>query len=62
MADIGPQLVTFDPVHAKADHHAVVQFGAAATDAKRQARDRLAVGAGEAAHGTLADALAQSVR
>ena len=33
VADIGPQLVAFDPVDAKADHHAVVQFGAAAPDA-----------------------------
>ena len=46
-------------MHVKPDHHAVVQFGAAAADVEREPRDRLAVGVGEAAHGALADAFTE---
>ncbi|MGC1780578.1 MAG: hypothetical protein WBB34_21795 [Xanthobacteraceae bacterium] len=59
MADIGPELVAFDPVDVKPDHHPIVQFGAPGADGERQPGDRLAVGAGEAAHGALADALTE---
>jgi P63C domain-containing protein len=41
VADLGPQLVALDPLHAEPDHHAVVQLGAAPTDAERQPGDRL---------------------
>jgi hypothetical protein len=59
VADVGPQFVTFDTVHVHADHHPVVQFGAAIADRQRQAGNGLAVGSGQAAHSTLADAFAQ---
>ena len=58
-ADEAPEFVQFQPVGPNADHHAVMQFGTAATDAKRQPGDRLAVGAGEARDGALADAFTQ---
>ena len=59
MADIGPQLVAFDPVRANADHHAVVQFGAATTDLKGELADRLAIDAGNAGNGADAEAFGQ---
>ena len=59
MAHIGPQLVALDPVDVKADHHAVVQFCAAAADRHRQPGDRLAICLGKAADGALADALTE---
>ena len=43
----------------KADHHTVVQLSAAFADGQREARDGLAVGTREAAHGALADALTE---
>ena len=46
-------------MHAKPDHHAVVQFGSTAADGERQPGDRLAVGIGEAANGALADAFTE---
>jgi hypothetical protein len=39
VANVGPQLIAFDPMHAKPDHHAVVQFG-------KTTSNRLAVGIG----------------
>ena len=51
LADVGPQLVQFDPADADADHHAVVQLGAAAADREREASHGLAVDAGEARDG-----------
>jgi len=59
VADEGPKLVALDPVDSQADHHSVVQLGAASPDAKRQAGDGLAVGAGEAGDSALADAFTQ---
>ena len=59
VADIGPQLVALDPVDVKADHHAVVQFYAAAADASAKAGNGLAISASEAADGALADALTE---
>jgi hypothetical protein len=56
VADIGPQLIAFDPLNAKPDHHAAVQFCAATPDAKRKARDRLAIGISQTRNGALADA------
>jgi hypothetical protein len=32
VADIEPQLVAFDPIHAKPVHHAVVQFAGTSPD------------------------------
>ena len=51
VADVAPQLVAFDPVHAKADHHTVVQFGATATDSQARGADGLAVDAGDTRDG-----------
>jgi hypothetical protein len=59
VADIGPQLVAFDPVHAKPDHHAIVKLGAATANGHREARDRLAICLSEAADGALAHALTE---
>ena len=59
VADVGPQLVTLDPVDVQADHHAVMQFCAATADGERQPGDGLAIGVREAADGTLADALTE---
>jgi hypothetical protein len=42
VADIGPQFVALDPVHADTDHDAVVQLGTAASDLKRQHAGRVA--------------------
>ena len=36
MADIRPQLIAFDAMNVQADHHAVVQFYAAALHGERQ--------------------------
>jgi hypothetical protein len=56
LADIAPNFVQFDAAGADANHHAVVQFGAAATDAGTKAHDGIAMDAGKALSG--ADALA----
>jgi hypothetical protein len=40
-------LPPFDPGNAEADHHAVVQLGAATTDASAKAHDGIAVNAGQ---------------
>ena len=45
VADIGPQLITFDSTHPQPDHHAVVQFGHAVADAERQPSNGLVIGA-----------------
>ena len=58
-ADKRPRLIKFKTVHSNANHHAVVQFCAAATDAEREAGDRLAVAAGKRGDGALADAFAE---
>src|SRR5579863_9450057 len=60
MADIGPQFIALDPVHPDADHHSVMQFGAAATDLISEFADRFAVDASNAGHGTNAQAFGQS--
>ncbi|HWM47938.1 MAG TPA: hypothetical protein VNR11_13620 [Xanthobacteraceae bacterium] len=60
VADVGPQLVTFDPVDVKADHHAVVHLSAATADRERQTRDGFAIRASQARDGALADALTES--
>ena len=44
----------------KADHHAVVKFGAAATNAERQRANRFPIGAGNARGGANAEAVTQS--
>ena len=59
LADVAPDFVELDAAGADADHHAVMQFGAAATNAQSEARDRLAIGVGEARDGALADALTE---
>ena len=56
LADIAPDFVKLDAAGANADHHAVVQFGAAAPNALAKAHDGIAVNAGDALSG--ADALA----
>ena len=48
-------------MHAKPDHHAVVQLYAATADAKRKARDRLAISVSQARNGALADAFAKRI-
>ena len=60
VADVGPQLITFDPVDVKADHHAVVQLYAAPPDGERQPGDCLAIDVSETADGALADALSRA--
>jgi len=59
VADVGPQFVAFDAVHVQPDHHAVVQFGRAASDGERQPGNCLAVGVGQARDGALTDALTE---
>ena len=42
-----PRSRPFDPGNAKPDHHAVMQSGAAETDASAKTHDRIAVNAGQ---------------
>ena len=53
---IAPDFVQFQSAGANANHHAVMQFGAAASNAVTKAHDGIAVNAGNALSG--ADALA----
>jgi len=50
-SDIAPNFVQFQAASADANHHPVMQFGAAATDAGTKAHDGIAVNAGDALTG-----------
>jgi hypothetical protein len=56
LADIAPNFVQFQTTSANANHHPVMQFSAAATNAGTEAHDGVAVDAGKAL--SAADALA----
>jgi hypothetical protein len=57
---IGVQFVQLQPRRADANHHAIVQRGAALADAKGECADRATVDAHKSGNGALAEAINES--